>query len=671
MATPLTLSFETNQKDLYTKVGNKKKTPAFPLDDILGNDNGQTKWGWQAISLSARGLTIVNGHTLKAELATTTREWKKVELDLRTHIRYDAQKNILEPYDLPRIEAAELKALQAQKAALIEIANAEKLRAEAAEKEAQAAKELAEKAKHEAEVAKKDAEITKKEKAEAEKTFEDWKRQEEVQDKLVEEVHSIEIQERLRKEKELQAIAAQREALHVSKEAELEGKLVQVAHKAELVVGEALSKAEMEEAREITTAFDRLQIEEQLSKTEKRIAEQDTVISSRFVNLGRTYGDYAHLNGEIKERDLKMSLMFQDQSDMYRELSFAHERFSGVDMERLAMKEEQKRVISRFASLQHKFDTTFTKLERVEAEYRKQEAELKHTVDERSRFESKCIRLESEIDELRRENMTLKTLTVDLKAERTAIRAKFENAQTIILGQEVVIKHSEAWKALYDQQVLALRKDLADVNIAMAHLEESYQNTAKAFRTAWTEKEKLQSELIEVKISKTAVEARVVVIEQALQASRAELSQLSKSYEEKDDELRAVAGVKAVLERRLSELSLTHSHERNVTRSLSERLVHVQGNMAENVDWMYDMRQDLSDESKYLYLHYLHNGGAAGLGLKTPPLGRLPSYRSAVNSAAGSPDKKGASIVEKVTEAVEVKVAAQEFQHANGVAVVA
>ncbi|KZO94440.1 hypothetical protein CALVIDRAFT_201925 [Calocera viscosa TUFC12733] len=428
--------------------------------------------------------------------------------------------------------------------------------------------------------------------------------------------------------------------------------VAELKHTSELEVGFARTKAEMEEAREITTAYDRLQIESKLQASEARLAEQDRTISARVLNVGKTYGDYAHLNGEIKERDIKMALMYQDASDMYRELSFAHERFSSVDMERLAMKEEQKRAVSEYSGLKHDLVHTTMKFERLTAEYRKQEAALKQTLEEKIAFEHKCTTLEAETDQLRKELLALRLQNADLKAERTSIRTKFEKAETTILGQEVIIKHSEAWKALYEQQVQTLRKELADSTIVMAELEESYRKTITAFRTTQAEKEKLQSELIQLKYSKTAVDARVVVVEQALQTTRAELSQLSKSYEQKDDELRAMAGIKAVLERRLSDLSLTHSHERNVTRNLSERLVHVQGNMAENVDWIYDMRQDLSEESKYLYLHYLHNGGAVGLGLRTPPLSRLPSYGSAVNSRSGSPAKERASMVEASSSAV-------------------
>jgi len=229
---------------------------------------------------------------------------------------------------------------------------------------------------------------------------------------------------------------------------------------------------------------------------------------------------------------------------------------------------------------------------------------------------------------------------------------------------------------LYEQQVQTLRNELAEITAVMARLEQSYQDTAKAFRLAQSEKEKLQSENTELKYSKTAVEARLVVIEQALLSTRTELSHLSKTFEEKEDELRAIAGVKAVLERRLSELTLSHAHERNVTRNISERLVHVQGTMAENVDWMYDMRDDLTEESKYLYLHYLHNGGGAGLGLKTPPLPRLPSYGSAINSPAGSPSRATGSALKDILEysvssAVPTDVKVSEAILAAAAAVVA
>ncbi|KZT51651.1 hypothetical protein CALCODRAFT_558512 [Calocera cornea HHB12733] len=442
-------------------------------------------------------------------------------------------------------------------------------------------------------------------------------------------------------------------------------KLEELKHRSELEVGSARTKAEIEEAREIATAHDRMQAVERLRITEERLAEQDRTISTRVLNVGKTYGDYAHLNTEIQERDLKMALMYQDASEMYRELSFAHERFSSVDMERLAMKEEQKRVVSEYSGLKHDLVETTMKFQRLAADYRRQEESLKQTVEERAAFETKCTTLETETDHLRRELLALKLQNADLKAERTAIRTKFEKAETTILGHEVVIKHSEAWKALYEQQVQALRKELADATAVMTELEESYQKTVRSFRLTQAEKDRLQSELTELKYSKTAVEARVVVVEQALQVTRAELSQLSKSYEQKDDELRAVSGVKAVLERRLSELNLSHSHERNVTRNLSDRLVHVQGNLAENVDWMYDMRQDLSEESKYLYLHYLHNGGSVGLGLRAPPISRLPSYGSAVNSPSGSPAKENATIAEAGPSIIDVK-SSQDTAVASG-----
>jgi len=433
--------------------------------------------------------------------------------------------------------------------------------------------------------------------------------------------------------------------------------MLELKRKSELEVGFAKTKAEMEEAKELAMAHERLQMEERLRITEQRIADQDRTISSRLMNVGRTYGDYAHLNTEIKERDLQMALMFQDQSDMYRELSVAHERFSTVDMERLAMKEEQKRVTSGYAGLKYDLVDTSMKFKRLEADYRRQEAFLKQTIEEKTFIETKCSTLENETDQLRRELLALKLQNADLKAERRNIHAQFEKAKTTITGHEVIIKHSESWKALYEQQVQTLRKELMEITAVMARLEQSYQDTAKAFRMAQTEKQRLQSELTEIKYSKTAVEARVIVVEQALQSTRAELSQLSKSYEQKDDELRAMAGIRAVLERRLSELNLSHTRERNVTRNISERLVHVQGNLAENVDWMYDMRHDLGEESKYLYLHYLHHGGEVGLGLNTPPLSRLPSYGSATNSPSGSPAKETASIVEAASSATDVKTA--------------
>ncbi|EJT99531.1 hypothetical protein DACRYDRAFT_23650 [Dacryopinax primogenitus] len=647
MAAPLNLHFQNQKtkKNIYHREGRKgAQTKVFDLDSILGNDNGSARWGWRGISLSADEMKL-EGHILKARLATLgATTWVPVEVDLSKHLKAVGDK--LEAYALPIIPQEELAALEKQAKDLEEGISAQKKQREEIAKEADTREKLAEE--------------MKKQQGEKDKAF--------AAEIAADVVHDA---EELRKDMEaeqrhaeaeaaLKREAVEKEALYLAEEAVLESRNAQILRAAELEVSGFVSQAETSEARELQTAHDRMKIEEQLSLAQKKLAEEAAVIAARELNMSKTFGDHAWLNSEIKERDLKMAYMFREKTELYRELSQSHERFTTLDMQRLTMSEEHNRIRSVYATLMDTYKKTTMKLTRVQAECRKQKAELEHVHEEKSRFQSKCTTLEAEIDELRAENIALKTLTTTLKAERSSIRAKFEKAQTTLTGQESVIKHSEMWKVLFEQQVQTLRKELSDVTSVMTRLEQSYQDTRIAFRAVSSQKEKLQSELVAVKYSKTSVEARVVVVEEALQAARFELSQLSRSFEEKEDELRAMAGVKAVLERRLSGLSMSHSQERHVSRSISERLAHVQGSMVESVDWMYDMRNELGEESKYVYLHYLQNGGSVGLGLQSPPLARLPSYRSALNSPEGSPERAAVpplkEVIEYSTQAGEVKV---------------
>ncbi|EJT99521.1 hypothetical protein DACRYDRAFT_101210 [Dacryopinax primogenitus] len=659
MSTSLNLFFEPNQKPkkrVYHKLNDRgDKTKSFDLDTILGVDNGKPRWGAKGIC-GLLGDVQLKGSNLKAQLfigSTGDRpeRWIPVEFDLSQHIKLaDTNgKTVLESYGLPTIPQEQIDALQQQNKMLLGELDAEIMVTEAAKKAA------AERTKVADEVIKA-SEESEKEKAK-------WRADnKEHDDRLAEDAAH---RDRRHKEhqQEVQGDMAISGVLHRAREEELQRRAVDVKHEADEMERLAKKKTVEEQDVELEIAASRLSIEQQLSLAQKEIAEQASSISARQVYLSKTYADHAWLNGEIKERDLKMSLMFQENSELYRELSQSHDRFSVADKQRLVMTQEEKRILSSLSRLEEDCKRAAIELAAAETEFRLGEREVKKTSAEKSRFESKCTTLEGEMEWLQKENLVLKAATVDLRAEHHALNSKFHRAETTIAGNKRIIEHSETWKAFYEKEVESVMREISEVSAAMSILEIRYQETAQAFRIAHLEKEKLQAELVNLKYSKTASESRILVVEQTLQVTKTELSQLSKSFEEKENELRAMAAVRTVLERRLTELSLSHTRERNVTRSVSERLFQVQGSVAEDVDWMYDIRDDLTEESKYLYLHHLHRaatgpGGAVIEGeLDQSGLSRLPSYRSALNSPAGNPDKT--VVPEIVADAVapELKIA--------------
>ncbi|EJT99522.1 hypothetical protein DACRYDRAFT_101211 [Dacryopinax primogenitus] len=349
---------------------------------------------------------------------------------------------------------------------------------------------------------------------------------------------------------------------------------------------------------------ERHKIEERLHRTEGRIADLSRTVSSDLLNIAKVYGDYDSFVVEIKKRDTQMALILQDQADIYRGLSLAYQRLSRADIEHTTVTTEQTRTASQSASI----------------------TESKTTI------EKERTTLQIETDRLRKELLVVRSQNDEREAASGTIRAELEEARTTIIANSVIIKQFESWKALYMGQVQTMKKELFETTEVMTRLEETYQETLRALRKAKIEKEELQSTLILTKSSQTEVDARINILEQALQDARAELWRVSQAYTEKMDGFDGMSTTKAELERRISELTLSFAHERNVTRSLSERLLQIQGSMSASLDWIYDMRHDLTDESSYIHSGHFHSGGGLGSVLERQFRPRLPSYGSAVKT---------------------------------------
>ncbi|EJT99520.1 hypothetical protein DACRYDRAFT_117752 [Dacryopinax primogenitus] len=381
---------------------------------------------------------------------------------------------------------------------------------------------------------------------------------------------------------------------------------------------------------ESRTAEERYNFEERLRQTEARLAEQSRTMSSGLLNITKAYGDYDYLNTEIKKRDTQMALLLEDQADIYRELSLARQRFSSMDVERSSVTVEQTRSASQFSAIRGELHETTMKLQNLMAEYSKQELLLKQITESRTTVEHERTTLQIETDRLRKELLVVQSQNNELRAASGAVRAELEEARTTITANSVIIKQFESWKALYMGQVQTMKKELFETTEVMTRLEETYQETLRAFRKIQIEKEELQSTLILTKSSQTEVDARISILEQALQDTRTELWRVSQAYTAKIDEFDGISTTKAELERRISELTLSFAHERNVTRSLSERLLQIQGSMSTSLDWIYDMRHELSQDASYTYMDQLRSRGSIGFGLDAPSLPRLPSYGSAI-----------------------------------------